>query len=114
MAKKKGGSNKDEAKVKPANAIKVRHILCDKHGQAMDAIKRIDAGESFEKVAMEMSIDKARQGGSLGWQTRGQMIGAFQDLAFGLTVSTVNSPIFNREPLKTQFGYHVIMVEDRK
>ena len=113
MAKKKGG-NKDEGKMKAANAIKVRHILTDKYGQALDAIKRLDDGESFEKVAMAMSIDKARQGGSLGWQTRGQMIGDFQELAFQLPVSTSNAPVFNREPLKTKFGYHVIMVEERK
>eukprot|EP00834_Sanchytrium_tribonematis_P000525 NODE_9_length_64580_cov_1.431941.p52 type:complete len:114 gc:universal NODE_9_length_64580_cov_1.431941:57799-57458(-) len=113
MAKKKQSSNNSD-KQKPANAIKVRHILTEKHGQAIDAIKRLDAGESFENVAKEMSIDKARQGGSLGWQSRGQMIGDFQDLAFSLSVSTSNAPQFNREPLKTKFGYHVIMVEDRK
>ena len=101
-------------KVKPANALKVRHILTEKHGQAMEAIKRLDGGESFDVVAKDLSTDKARNGGMLGWQSRGQMIGDFQDLAFQLPVSTSNAPQYNREPLKTKFGYHVIMVEERK
>lgn len=51
-------------------------------------------------------------GGSLGWMTRGSMVGAFQDAAFALTPSTPDKPIMVQ--VKTQFGYHLIMVEGRR
>lgn len=102
------------SKVKPANAVKVRHVLCEKHSQAMAAIELLKSGTAFSAVAEKFSQDKARQGGSLGWMARGSMVGAFQDAAFALPVSTVGQPIYTDPPVKTQFGYHVIMVEDRK
>jgi len=52
--------------------------------------------------------------GSLGWMARGSMVGAFQDAAFQLQPSTVSKAIYTDPPIKTQFGYHIIMVEDRK
>lgn len=60
------------------------------------------------------SEDKARQGGDLGWMTRGSMVGPFQDAAFALANSTTNSPIYTDPPVKTKFGYHIIMVEGKK
>ena len=45
---------------------------------------------------------------------RGSMVGAFQDAAFALQPSSVSKPIFTDPPIKTQFGYHIIKVEDRK
>jgi NIMA-interacting peptidyl-prolyl cis-trans isomerase 4 len=42
------------------------------------------------------------------------MVGPFQELAFSLPVSTTKQPVYNKEPLKTQFGYHIVMVEGRK
>jgi NIMA-interacting peptidyl-prolyl cis-trans isomerase 4 len=76
--------------------------------QAMEKLKTDKM--NFSKVAEQFSEDKARQGGSLGWQTRGAMVGAFQDAAFNLPTSTCDSPIFTDPPVKTQFGYHIIMV----
>lgn len=55
-----------------------------------------------------------RAQGDLGWQTRGQMVGPFQEAAFALTPSTVDRPVYTDPPVKTQFGYHVIMVEGRR
>ena len=86
-------------------------------------------GTSFATVAEKLSEDKAKQGGSLGWLARGGMVGAFQgtldnkticifelfvEAAFNLPASTVNTPIYTDPPIKTKFGYHIIMVEDRK
>lgn len=100
-------------KLKPATSIKVRHILCEKHSKIMEAMEKIKNGERFDKVAEQYSEDKAKAGGSLGWQIRGQMVGAFQDAAFALKPSTCDKPIM-AGPVKTNFGYHLIMVEDRK
>ncbi|KAI3634810.1 hypothetical protein MIR68_007191 [Amoeboaphelidium protococcarum] len=100
--------------LKPANSIKVRHILCEKLGKCMEALEQLKAGKPFDKVAEQYSEDKARNGGSLGYMNRGSMVGPFQEAAFELQVSTVSQPIFTDPPVKTKFGYHIIMVEDRK
>ncbi|EIW54991.1 FKBP-like protein [Trametes versicolor FP-101664 SS1] len=105
--KRKGGG------LKAATSVNVRHILCEKQSKALEALQKIQEGQRFDKVAQEYSEDKAKAGGSLGWQVRGAMVGAFQDAAFALQPSTVDKPVLS--PLvKTQFGYHIIMVEGRK
>ncbi|RKO85890.1 hypothetical protein BDK51DRAFT_36281 [Blyttiomyces helicus] len=107
-----GGSSK--GKLKPAQSIKVRHILCSSHGKCMEAMAKLQVKVKFNKVAEEYSEDKAKAGGSLGWMVRGSMVGAFQDAAFALQPSTCDNPIYTNPPVKTNFGYHIIMVEDRK
>ncbi|KAI9222098.1 hypothetical protein BC828DRAFT_379301 [Blastocladiella britannica] len=106
-----GGGGKSTLKV--ATAVKVRHILCEKQSKLMEAQQKLTVDRmSFDKVAEQFSEDKARSGGSLGWMTRGSMVGDFQDAAFKLQPSTVGNPIYVQ--VKTKFGYHLIMVEDRK
>lgn len=46
--------------------------------------------------------------------TRGSMVGAFQEAAFLLQPSTSDKPLYTDPPVRTKFGYHIIMVEDRK
>ncbi|KAF8884924.1 hypothetical protein CPB84DRAFT_1816919 [Gymnopilus junonius] len=109
------GEDKQNKKgaLKAATAVNVRHILCEKHSRATEALQKIQEGQSFNKVAQEYSEDKAKAGGSLGWMTRGSMVGPFQDAAFALTPSTVDKPITSGL-VKTNFGYHIIMVEGRR
>ena len=52
--------------------------------------------------------------GDLGWQIRGSMVGPFQDAAFALPISSLNNPVYTDPPVKTKFGYHIIMVEGKK
>lgn len=111
-AKDDGKKTKDKAGT--GTSVKVRHILCSKQSKALEAIARLNNGEKFNVVASEMSEDKAKSGGDLGWQVRGQMVGPFQEAAFNLPKSTIASPVFTTEPVKTVHGYHVIMVEDKK
>ena len=68
----------------------------------------------FHEVAVQYSEDKARQGGDLGWMTRGSMVGPFQEAAFALPNSTCDKPVVTDPPVKTKFGYHIIMVEGKK
>ncbi|KAF8524287.1 FKBP-like protein [Hysterangium stoloniferum] len=128
--KKSSGSgeattSKAKGVLKAATAVNVRHILCEKHSRAMEALSKLQEGQRFDKVAQEYSEDKAKAGGSLGFMTRGSMVGPFQDAAFALLPSTVDKPILS--PLvKTNFGYHasaplfwdipleIIMVEGRR
>ncbi|CAG8538468.1 3339_t:CDS:2, partial [Ambispora leptoticha] len=86
-------------KLKAANSIKVRHILCEKHSKAMEALQKIiEENIRFDKVAELYSEDKAKQGGSLGWMTRGSMVGEFQEAAFALQPSTLDNPIITNPP----------------
>ena len=48
------------------------------------------------------------------FQTRGSMVGPFQEAAFALPVSSLGNPTYTNPPVKTQFGYHIIMVEGKK
>lgn len=117
----KGGAKEKEASGKGGkekgggcSSVNVRHILCEKQSKALEALEKIKAGAKFNEVATQYSEDKARSGGSLGWQTRGAMVGPFQDAAFALPVSSLANPIYTDPPVKTKFGYHIIMVEGKK
>ncbi|KAG8507297.1 Peptidyl-prolyl cis-trans isomerase NIMA-interacting 4, partial [Galemys pyrenaicus] len=112
-----GSDNADKKAQGPkggGNAVKVRHILCEKHGKIMEAMEKLKSGMRFNEVATQYSEDKARQGGDLGWMTRGSMVGPFQEAAFALPVSGLDKPVFTDPPVKTKFGYHIIMVEGKK
>lgn len=100
----------DEAakQAKPETEIHARHILVATKEEADAALKRIKAGEDFAKVAKEVSKDAADQGGDLGWFTKDRMIPEFADAAFKLNPGEVS------EPVKTQFGWHIIKVEDKR
>merc|ERR1711937_720938 len=122
---KKGtkGDSKGGEKVKSGNSINVRHILCEKQSKCLEAMGKLNPlvparvkfeGIAFNQVATQYSEDKARNGGSLGWMTRGSMVGPFQDAAFQLPISTVSSPKYTDPPIKTKFGYHIIMIEGKK
>ncbi|KAK9451442.1 peptidyl-prolyl cis-trans isomerase pin4 [Limtongia smithiae] len=109
-----GDGSSSKSKLKPANVLKVRHILCEKYSKAMEAIEKIQEGQKFDAVAREYSEDKARQGGDLGWKPRGSLTRVFEDAAYALQPSTVDKPIYTNPPIKSGFGYHIIMVEGRK
>ncbi|ERF71918.1 Peptidyl-prolyl cis-trans isomerase pin4 [Endocarpon pusillum Z07020] len=110
----KGDTNDDTAssKLKSANSINVRHILCEKHSRKEEALAKLREGVKFDEVAREFSEDKARQGGSLGWKTRGSLHGDFEKVAYELEPSSTSSPKYAE--VKTGFGYHIVMVEGRK
>ncbi|KAH3947508.1 hypothetical protein HBI81_039650 [Parastagonospora nodorum] len=99
-------------KLKPATSINVRHILCEKHSTKEKALACLKEGEKFNTVAEKFSEDKARQGGSLGWKSRGKLLAEFEKVAYELEPSTTASPKWAE--VKTQEGYHIIMVEGRK
>ncbi|KAF2850060.1 FKBP-like protein [Plenodomus tracheiphilus IPT5] len=104
--------SKSSGKLKPATAINVRHILCAKHAKKEEAADKLRNGAKFDEVAREMSEDKARQGGSLGWKTRGSLLLEFEKVAYELEPSTTGSPKWGE--VKTGEGYHIIMVEGRR
>ncbi|KAJ2718410.1 Cell division control protein 7 [Coemansia sp. Benny D115] len=113
-AKNTDDSSAKDSKLKAANAVYVRHILCEKQGKILEALAQLQEGKDFAKVATEFSEDKAKQGGNLGRMVRGSMVEAFQTEAFRLPPSKTTSPIYSNPPVKTKFGYHIIMVERRE
>ncbi|KFY16947.1 hypothetical protein V492_01001 [Pseudogymnoascus sp. VKM F-4246] len=108
----KTDDDKGGAKVKGAQQINVRHILCEKHAKKEEVVTKLRDGVKFDEVAREMSEDKARAGGALGWKRRGDLDPIFEAVAFELEASTVGNPKWGEA--KTGFGYHVMMVEGRK
>ena len=91
---------------------KARHILVENESEAKDIIARLkkDPG-SFAKLAMERSKDQGSKGngGDLGWFDPSRMVPEF-----GAAVSKLEKGKFTQEPVKTQYGYHVIMLDDSK
>ena len=67
---KGGAKGKTEEKGGGSSQINVRHILCEKQSKCLEALEKIKMGEKFNVVAEQYSEDKARGGGSLGWQPR--------------------------------------------
>ncbi|MDE2578267.1 MAG: peptidylprolyl isomerase [Hyphomicrobiales bacterium] len=97
-----------KAKQKPETEVHARHILVPTEAEAKKAIERIKAGEDFAKVATEMSKDPGSKGGDLGWFTKERMVPEFADAAFKLEPGQISAPV------KTQFGWHVIKVEEKR
>ncbi len=86
------------------------HILVKTKEEADSLLKRIKAGEDFAALAEKNSIDKgsAARGGDLGFFGRGQMVPEFEQAVFSMKKGEVS------EPVKTQFGYHIIKLTDVK
>ncbi|MFH1914339.1 MAG: SurA N-terminal domain-containing protein [Pseudomonadota bacterium] len=109
------------ATMRQEEAVKARHILIqtsdsDSEEKQADARKRIDAVYALAKASSDFAAlarqysegPSAAGGGDLGWFGRGDMVPEFEEAAFAAPKGQVT------EPLRTQFGWHIIFVEDRK
>jgi peptidyl-prolyl cis-trans isomerase C len=116
-----------EKKVKdlpPEDEVSAKHILVGKPedfkdpaleaknlAEAKAIIEELGKGGDFAKIAKEKSVDKASgaQGGDLGWFKKGDMVKEFAEAAFALEKGKITTV-----PVKTQFGFHIIRLEDRR
>ena len=96
------------AKQKSEEEISARHILVPTEDEAKAALKRVKGGEDFAKVADEVSKDPGSKGGDLGWFTKDRMVPEFGEAAYKLKKGEIS------EPVKSQFGWHVIKLEDKR
>ncbi|MEO8153998.1 MAG: peptidylprolyl isomerase [Rhizobacter sp.] len=91
---------------------KARHILVEKEAEAKDIIAKLKkTPTAFQKLAMEKTKDSGSKasGGDLGWFDARRMVPEF-----GAALSKMEKGKFSEEPVKTQFGYHVILLEDSR
>lgn len=90
--------------------VDASHILVESEDLAKDIKKKLDAGEDFAKLAEKHSTDEGTKdnGGNLGFFGKGEMVEAFEDVAFNLGIGKIS------EPVKSEYGYHIILVNDKK
>jgi peptidyl-prolyl cis-trans isomerase C len=98
------------AEMKPEDEVAARHILVDSEEKAKELRAKIVGGADFAQLAKENSSDTGskEQGGLLGYFTKGQMVPEFDEAVFKMIEGQVS------EPVKTNFGWHIIKLEDRR
>ncbi len=103
--------DKEIAAQPPVNEVHARHILVKTKEEAEKIIKELDGGADFQKLANEHTSDPSGKtnGGDLGYFGPGQMVPEFDKAAQALAVGA-----YTKEPVQTQFGWHVIKVEDKR
>ena len=95
----------------PKEEVHARHILVATEEEAKAIIEQLNGGASFEALAKEKSTDKGSgaDGGDLKWFTKEVMVKEFADAAFAMKAGEIS-----QTPVKSQFGYHIIKVEERR
>jgi len=89
--------------------VKASHLLVETEEEAIALKEEILSGKPFEDVAAEHShCPSGANGGDLGFFGRGQMVGEFENAAFDLNVGELSDPV------RTNFGWHLILVTDKK
>ena len=94
----------------PEPQVHARHILLENEEDAKAVIAELDGGADFVELAKEKSTGpSAPNGGDLGFFNKGDMVAPFAEAAFSMEPGT-----YSKEPVQTQFGWHVILVEEKK
>ncbi|WP_421856945.1 peptidylprolyl isomerase [Oricola sp.] len=102
--------DREVAATPPENEVRARHILLETEDDAKAVIAELDGGADFEQLAKDRSTGPSGpSGGDLGYFSRGRMVPEFEAAAFALDVGAYSSA-----PVRTDFGWHVIKLEDRR
>ncbi|HOQ76926.1 MAG TPA: peptidylprolyl isomerase [Thermoclostridium sp.] len=90
--------------------VEASHILVDDEETAKEVKRKLDEGADFAQLAAEYSKDtnNAQNGGQLGYFGRGEMVDEFEEVAFSMKVGEISDPV------KTDYGYHIIKVTGHK
>jgi peptidyl-prolyl cis-trans isomerase C len=95
---------------KPGKEFNARHILVETEDEAKAIIAQLDKGADFSELAKEKSTGPSgSSGGKLGWFGAGQMVAPFSEAA-----AKLNKGEYTKEPVQTQFGWHVIILDDTR
>lgn len=102
--------NKEYLYTFEADVVRARHILVYEEELAQQLAERLQAGEDFAELARVHSVDRSNApfGGDLGYFERERMVPEFSAAAFALAPGEIS------EPVETDFGWHLILVEDRR
>ncbi|MEP4031304.1 peptidylprolyl isomerase [Roseibium polysiphoniae] len=101
---------KEYADFEGPEEMKARHILVKEKAEAEAVIEQLEGGADFAELAKEKSTGPSGpNGGDLGFFAKGQMVPAFEAAALKLETGT-----FTAEPVETQFGWHVILLEEKR
>ncbi len=102
--------NKNKASYQALESVRASHILVKTEAEALAALKEVQGGADFAEVAKKKSTcPSAPRGGDLDYFSKGQMVPEFEKAALALKVGDITA-----KPVKTQFGYHLIKLTDRK
>lgn len=95
----------------PPEEVRAAHILVKTEEEAKAIIEQLKGGADFAAVAKEKSTDKGSgaNGGELGWFAKEVMVKEFADAAFAMKVDEIS-----QTPVKSQFGFHIIKLEERR
>ena len=89
-------------------SVSAKHILVKEEAECIEVLESIKGGEAFEDAAKRVSTCPSKErGGDLGAFSRGQMVPEFEEAAFAAEIGALVGPV------KTQFGYHLIKVENK-
>jgi peptidyl-prolyl cis-trans isomerase C len=89
--------------------VRARHILVESEDEAKQVVEELKKGGDFAELAKKKSKDPgASDGGDLGYFTKEQMVPEFSNVAFSLEAGKISDPV------KSQFGWHIIKVEDKR
>src|SRR3569623_913327 len=101
----------DKVATKNVKEFKARHILVPTEAEAKDVIAQLDKGAPPSELAKTKSKDRAsaESGGDLGWFSAGQMVPQFSQ-----AVTTLDKGKYTKTPVRTQFGYHVVVLDDTR
>ena len=102
--------DKEVANTPPKKQVDARHILVKTEEEAMAIIGELDAGKDFAELAKAKSTGPSgKNGGTLGYFSKGQMVPEFEKAAFSL-----KNGDYTKKPVKTQFGWHIILKQDER
>ena len=92
-----------------APSARASHILVNSKSEAIQLKQKISKLKEFQKLARKKSTcPSSQKGGDLGWFRKGMMVREFDNAVWSIPLATTS------EPVKSQFGYHLIWVHERE
>ncbi|MDR1349989.1 MAG: peptidylprolyl isomerase [Zoogloeaceae bacterium] len=89
---------------------KTRHILVENEAEARELVAKLDKGEKFEDLAKDSKDPGSKEnGGDLGWMSPSAFVAPFAE-----ALGKLKKGEYSKEPVQSQFGYHIILVEDTR
>ncbi len=100
---------KNKSQYATPESVHLHHILVSSEKEAKDAMDKLKKGEKFADLASQISICPSKmKGGNLEWLPKGSLVPEIEEVAFSMKNGQITGPV------KSKFGYHVLLLEDKK